>query len=60
MREYEGILGKVSIKQTFFYGIFHNGKTRHENSWRHGRHASGTGSRKMRNHDAEEHKFANL
>jgi hypothetical protein len=30
---------------------------RHGNSWRHGRHGSGTNNRKMRNHNAEDHKL---
>jgi hypothetical protein len=33
---------------------------RHENSWRHWKHASGTNSRKMRNHYAEGHKSASI
>jgi superfamily II DNA/RNA helicase len=32
---------------------------RHENSWRHGRHASGT-IREMMNHNGEDHKFASF
>ena len=34
--------------------------TRHDNSWRQGRHASGTKSRKMRNHNAEDQTFASF
>ena len=30
---------------------------RHKKSWRHGRHTSETNSRKMRNHNAEDHKL---
>ena len=30
---------------------------RHENSWRHGRHASGTKIKKLRNHYAADHEF---
>jgi hypothetical protein len=33
---------------------------RHENSWRHGRQASGTNIRKMRKQDTEDDKFASV
>jgi hypothetical protein len=33
---------------------------RHDNSWRHRRHASGTTGRKMRNLNADDHKFASI
>ena len=33
---------------------------RHENNWRHGRHASGTKSREMMNRNAEDHKVSFL
>ena len=50
------ISGGGSLNCTAFVCKLTPPHDRHENSWRHGRHASGSESRKMRNQYGEDNK----